>query len=85
MEVQLSHNRILCIKAPPILSQAMLCCASPPLQVQLSHNRITAEGAAALLRAVPAGDVRSKPLKMRLEWNRVSPIKLVKVGVAAGC
>lgn len=69
------------------LRQAVLCSPLPcqlvrsfgppnvhyALQVHLSHNRLTVEGAAAVLRALPVGPAPpARPLWLRMEWNRVS-------------
>ena len=62
----------------------------PSQQVHLSHNRITIEGARALLRSVPIAELdrgeggrkaRSNPpaLWLRLEWNVIDLDALDKV------
>lgn len=72
---------------PPTHTQSNDVQQKQPLQVHLSHNRIGVEGAAALLRAIPAGPGRpppKRPLWLRLEWNRVSLERLVQVGQQLG-
>lgn len=51
-------------------------------EVHLSHNRLTVSGAIAVLDAVPVGlkTPRSRPLWLRLEWNRIQLQQLGQVG-----
>lgn len=71
----------LCLSSNLTCSKCLPDPALPlgPPQVHLSHNRITAEGAAALLRALAADTCTAKPLWLRFEWNRLSLERLMQV------